>query len=242
MNPIVLKDKQEVIKKVALMLFSEIEKNSLLTLGLASGRTMKPIYQEFVQLARDNHLDTSRIKTFNLDEYIFERKVKGRSIKNFMKHYFFRPLKLREDQINLLKDGNNRKKICKDYEKSIRLLGGINLQLLGIGRNGHIAFNEPGSSIKSRCRIVNLKKTTREDVIKTFGSLKNVPQKAVTLGIKDILESKKIILVAFGSEKAEVIKKIVEGPITKKVPASFLRKHSNISIIIDRAAGRLLKR
>src|SRR3989344_4104794 len=243
MKLIILNNKEDVVKKSALMLFEEIKKNPSIVLGLATGNTMKPIYKKFVALAQKNKLDVSKIITFNADEYIIDDKNK--SMRYFMDRFLFKPLKIRKNNIHFPEhkvNGRNAKRICNTYEDKIMEFGGIDFQLLGVGRNGHIAFNEPGSNIKSKCRIVNLHKATRENMSRNFKGLKKTPEKALTLGIKNILEAKKIILVAFGFRKAEAIKKAGEELITKKVPASFLRKHKNVTFIIDKEAGSLLKK
>lgn len=241
MEVIVLPNKEAVAAYVSDILHEAIQKNPTLVLGLATGKTMIEIYQHFVDLVHWRNVDLFGITTFNLDEYLVENKAK--SFIGFMKHYLFKPLQLNDFQINFLSykaTDKTAEGLCKDYEKKILDAGGIDIQLLGIGRNGHIAFNEPGSSIKSRTRLVYLQEETRKDVVHDFGNLGAVPKKALTIGISTILETRKIILVATGKEKAEIIKKAIKGKVSETVPASFLQKHTNVLVVLDKEAGYLL--
>ncbi len=239
MKIIILKNKEEISIKIALILYNEIRKNPSIILGLATGNTIKFIYQELSEINWKKPANFSQITTFNLDEYVINKKKY--LLREFMKHYFFKPLKIKKEQVHFLTNGRNPKKTCRNYEKSIYEIGGIDLQLLGIGRNGHIAFNEPGSNINSRCRVVDLHNITREDAIKTFQSLEKVPKKAMTLGVRNILEARKIIMVAFGKNKAKAVNEMVNGKLSNKIPASFLRKHKNVIVFLDEDAGSLLK-
>lgn len=228
------KNANEVGKEASNIVLNEIKKKPSLVLGLATGRTMIQFYRELVKLFKNKKINFSKVKTFNIDEYYGIDWNDLRSYKKYMDKNLFEKIKIKKENINFL-DGSkkNWRKECLDYEKKIKEVGGIDLQILGIGRNGHIALNEPGSSFKSKTRKIKLNEETRRANVGFFNSIKEVPRYALTSGIKTIMGSKKILLLATGKEKRDVVKKALKGKITKKVPASILRKHRNVIFILD---------
>ena len=225
------KNKKKVAEEAAKIVLQEIKKKQNLVLGLATGRTMIPFYNALVKLKKNEKISFTNVRTFNLDEYVGLGEKDKKSFRHFMEEYFFSKVDLKKENINFL-DGKtkNFKKECLRYENKIKKSGGIDLQILGIGRNRHIAFNEPGSSIKSRTRKVRLPEETRKV---NFGSLKNAPKFALTVGISTILNSRKILLLAFGKEKKKAVQNSLQGKISSKMPASFLRLHKNVIFVVD---------
>jgi glucosamine-6-phosphate deaminase len=209
-------------------------------LGLATGSTPLGVYRELIRMYREEHLDFSRVETFNLDEYYGLSPERLQSYHHWMFTGFFDHVNVPRDAIHLL-DGtvatDRVEEHCRQFENAIRKAGGIDLQLLGIGRNGHIGFNEPFSVPNSRTRLVTLDPVTRKDAASDFLSEDNVPTHALTMGIGTILDAREIVLVAFGEHKATVVREATEGPLTDRVPASLLRGHRNVSFLLDPAAA-----
>ncbi len=211
-------------------------------LGLATGSTPLGVYARLVQRHQDGQLDFSGITCFNLDEYYPVLPESPHSYHFFMQEHLFRHVPCRRW---LVPDGNpgTPEQIthrCRDYEAQIAGAGGIDLQILGIGRTGHIGFNEPGSLPDSRTRLVTLNPVTREDAAEGFGGLAHVPRQAVSMGIGTILDAREILVLAGGAAKAEIVQEAFGGEETALVPASLLRLHSNVRIYLDRnAASRL---
>lgn len=229
---------KEVAKLAAKIVANNIKKNKGIVLGLATGNTMVEFYKELVKYYKKGFISFSKVKTFNLDEYYPINSEDKSSFRSFMNKHLFDKVNIKEKNINFLNgDVKDFKKECERYENKIKKVGGIDLQILGIGVNGHVGFNEPGSSFTSITRRVKLSSSTKKANAREFKG-KQVPKYALTMGIKTILSSDKIILLAIGDKKARAIKKTLEGKITKKVPASVLRKHKNVSIIIDCKAGK----
>jgi glucosamine-6-phosphate deaminase len=212
-----------------------IETKPNAVLGLATGSTMIGVYKELVRLHRAAGLDFSRVTTFNLDEYYPMRQEAAQSYHRFMREHLF-------DHINCAnwhipygtpRDAGQIERDCLHYEEMIAAAGGLDLQLLGIGRTGHIGFNEPGTPRDSRTRLVTLDSLTRTDAAPDFFGIENVPVRAITMGIGTILKARQIILMASGRHKAAIVHQALEGKITSKVPASFLREHSNTLFYLD---------
>ncbi|MEK6819213.1 MAG: glucosamine-6-phosphate deaminase [Nanoarchaeota archaeon] len=241
MKTILVKDKKEASKIAAEIICKEINKKRDLVLGLATGKTMIPVYKEITKLSKRQKIDFREVKTFNLDEYLGLNEKDKESFKTFMNKNLFGKINIQEKNINFL-DGKNKgiKKECKDYENKIKKLGGIDLQILGIGKNGHIAFNEPESSFSSVTRKVKLTDQTRKDD-SIFFKDKKTPEYALTVGLKTIMNSKKIMLIALGKEKTEIVKRFFQTKITKKVPATILKKHKDFTFIIDKEAYKGMK-
>ena len=212
-------------------------------LGLATGLTMQPVYDQLVRKHHEDGLDFSRCSTFNLDEYIGLAADDPRSYHYFMRHHFF-------DRVNIdlrhthLPDGmaSDLEVECSMYEKLIAKNGGIDLQILGIGLNGHIGFNEPDSAFDSRTRVQALSRATRAQNAPLFPAPAQVPREAITMGIGTILEARQCLLLATGLEKAEIVSKALEGPVTAAVTATALQLHPNSTIVLDKAAASRLQK
>jgi glucosamine-6-phosphate deaminase len=234
---------EEVGREAARIIANAVRRNPALRLGLATGNTMVGMYKELVRMHRSEGLDFSRVTTFNLDEYLGLSAKHPRSFRYFMDENFFSHVNLAPRNIHI-PDGsikNHYAEYCAYYEQSIRDAGGIDLQILGIGRNGHVGFNEPTSSIGSRTRLKVLSQETIEDNRKFFAPGEEIPQCAITMGIGTILEAKRILLLATGSSKAEPIAAAIEGPLTASVTASALQLHPDVTFLVDQQAGAQLK-
>lgn len=215
-------------------------------LGLATGSTPKRVYNELIRMHREDGLSFKNVICFNLDEYYqLNSEDASKSYYHYMRENFFTHIDI-DDSNCFIPNGQiaqeNIKRHCDEYEKKIEEVGGLDFQLLGIGRNGHIGFNEPGSHINSVTRLITLEYSTRSDAAFEFGSMSKVPRKAITMGVRTILKAKRILLVALGESKSAIIKKAVEGPVTEFVPASYLQGHHNTMFILDEAASSELTR
>jgi glucosamine-6-phosphate deaminase len=212
-------------------------------LGLATGGTPIPLYQELIRLHREEGLSFANVVTFNLDEYLGLPKEHPESYWSFMHHNLFNHIDLPPQNIHL-PDGmvaeSGIPTHCSAYEAAIRNAGGIDFQILGIGRTGHIGFNEPGSPKESRTRRIHLDPVTRHDAAPAFGGLENVPTHAITMGCGTILEARKIALMAWGSKKADIVREAISGPITDQVSASFLQQHPDATFYLDKEAASAL--
>lgn len=234
MELIIEKNKGDAVKKAALMIAKFIKKKPDAVLEIATGSTMIPLYRELVRLYKKGEIDFSEVSTFNLDEYADIQFNNPESYHYYMNKNLF-------DKVNIKKHNTHFPSYHgKLYDKEIKDVGGIDLGILGIGVNGHIAFNEPGSSFNSKTREVKLSNNTIKANSRLFPSIKKVPKDAYTVGIETIMESRKIILLAFGSKKADAIFSAVKEPITIKSPASILRKHKDAVFILDKKAARRL--
>lgn len=214
-------------------------------LGLATGVSPIKLYQELVRIHREEGVSFSNVVTFNLDEYLPMGKDSEQSYHYFMHHHLFDHVDIDSKNIHIpdgTLEGDEIEKFCKQYEKEIESEGGIDLQVLGIGRTGHIGFNEPGSFITSRTRKVFLNDMTIKDAIKDFGSRNLVPTKAITMGVGTIMQAQRLILLAWGEKKAPIIKETVEGRVSDSVPATFLQMHPNVQFVIDESAAEELTR
>lgn len=205
--------------------------------GLATGSTPKGLYELLVQDYIQNKHTFDHIKTFNLDEYVGLAKDHAGSYYYYMYERFFKPLDLINGQANV-PDGlaENFDEECKKYEQKIKSAGGIDLQFLGIGVNGHIGFNEPGTSFTSRTHVVELTKSTMEVNSRFFETKEEMPNKAITMGIQSIMNSKEIVLLVNGEHKAEALKHTIEGKVTEQFPASVLQNHPQVTVIADKDA------
>ena len=227
-------------KLIAFQIFTAIEEkkqnNEHLVLGLATGSTPIPLYQELVRLHREANLSFENVYTFNLDEYCGLHVDHCESYHYFMNFHLFDHIDIPKENI-FIPDGEVERIFLKDYcvgyEKHIQKLGGIDIQILGIGRNGHIGFNEPGSSVASITRKVELHHVTKRDAASSFGGFDFVPTHAITMGMKTILSAKQIYLMAFGENKKQATKQAILGDITDELPASFLQHHTNVSYCVD---------
>ncbi len=212
-------------------------------LGLATGSTPQGAYGKLIRMHRESGLDFSQVVTFNLDEYVGLGPEHPQSYRYFMQQSLFNDINVKPENTHV-PDGlaTDYEQFCEQYEQRIRDTGGIDLQILGIGTDGHIAFNEPGSSLGSRTRLKTLTSETVRDNARFFGSADRVPRLAITVGVGTILESRRCLLLAIGSSKAAAIRNAVEGPVTAQVTASALQLHREVIVVLDEAAASQLKR
>ncbi|MFT5215813.1 MAG: glucosamine-6-phosphate deaminase [Glaciecola sp.] len=234
-----------IAEEIANTIKSHASKGKSCVLGLATGSSPLSVYQELIRLHKEEGLSFKNVITFNLDEYYPMEPDELQSYVRFMNEHLFNYIDIPRNNIHI-PDGtvtkNNIQEYCANYEAKIKKAGGIDIQLLGIGRTGHIGFNEPGSMKNSLTRIINLDHITRLDAAIDFFTEENVPTKAITMGIGTILNAKRIILIAFGEGKAEVIKRAIEGDIVDQVPATYLQNHPNTVFVMDNAASAKLSR
>jgi glucosamine-6-phosphate deaminase len=242
---ILKRDAGEVSRQAAQLVASAVRRKPSLVLGLATGSTMIGIYQQLVRLHQEGSLDFSQVVTFNLDEYLGLAPAHPQSFHHFMQEHLFAHVNISPRNIHI-PDGTiheNYDQYCASYEQAIRAAGGIDIQLLGIGRNGHIGFNEPTSSIASRTRLKVLSKETLDDNSKSFAPGEERPRCAITMGIGSILDARKVLLIATGDSKAAAVAKSIEGSITSAVSASALQLHPDVTFIVDdEAASQLTQR
>ncbi|MFO1487051.1 MAG: glucosamine-6-phosphate deaminase [Verrucomicrobiota bacterium] len=212
-------------------------------LGLATGSTPLLLYRELIRLHRAGETDFRRVTTFNLDEYVGLGPEHPQSYHQFMAENFFQHVNVPRANIHI-PDGLARDipASCAEYEARIRSAGGIDLQVLGIGTDGHVGFNEPSSSLASRTRIKTLTSQTRRDNARFFGSEDKVPLHVVTMGVGTVLEARQCLLLAFGASKARAVADAVEGPISAMSPASMLQMHPSVKVCLDEPAASQLKR
>jgi glucosamine-6-phosphate deaminase len=239
MEVVILPQPADVVALGARMVEEQVRKNPHSVLGLATGSTMEGVYR---LLARRS-LDFSRVTTFNLDEYVGLDADDPGSYATYMKEHLFTHVNLQPANCHLL-DGTTSDipGHCAAYEKAIVDAGGIDLQLLGIGQDGHIAFNEPGSSLASRTRLKTLTPDTRASNAPHFPKGESVPMHVLTMGIATIMEARRCLLLAYGKSKAAVIAAAVEGPLTASCPASILQMHPCCTMIVDQEASQNLER
>lgn len=210
-------------------------------LGLATGSTPIKAYKQMIDLYSKGVVDFSKVTTFNLDEYVNLDVKDKNSYHTFMHENLFDHVNIPEESINFL-DGNAQdlEQECRDYEKKIKKAGGIDIQLLGIGSNGHIAFNEPADCFQRWSHVVTLKESTVKDNSRFFKSIEEVPTQAVTMGIGSIMQAKKILIIALGTNKAKAIKQLIDGNVTPMCPASVLQFHTDVTLMLDKGAASLL--
>jgi glucosamine-6-phosphate deaminase len=213
-------------------------------LGLATGSTPLALYKELARMHKSEGLDFSHVTTFNLDEYVGLPQSHEQSYHYFMRENLFKHVNIPPQNIHIPSGTtSNYKAFCEWYEKRIVDAGGIDVQILGIGSDGHIAFNEPGSSLSSRTRLKTLAKPTIDDNARFFSSRDEVPIYAITMGVGTILEAKQLVMVANGPKKADAIAQAVEGPVSSMITASALQLHPDALVYIDEpAAGKLKMR
>lgn len=210
-------------------------------LGLATGSTPLKPYGQMIELYKKGVVDFSGVTTFNLDEYVDLDVNDKNSYHSFMHENLFDHINIPEESINFL-DGNaaDPEKECREYEKKIKAAGGIDIQLLGIGSNGHIAFNEPADCFQRWTHVVTLKESTVKDNSRFFKSIDEVPTRALTMGIGSIMQAKKILIIAIGENKAKAIKQLIDGNVTPMCPASVLQFHTDVTLMLDKAAASLI--
>ena len=247
---VVIKENEEaacrdVADDIARLIIRKQKNNETAVLGLATGVTPIRIYQELVKKHREEGLSFNNVVTFNLDEYYPQSKTSKLSYYYFMHHHLFDHIDIPSENINIPDGEIESTKIadyCRFYEEKIDAYGGIDIQILGIGRTGHIGFNEPGSRLESLTRLVKLHPITIMDATREFIREDLVPRRAITMGIKTISKARKVYLLAWGEKKAPIIKQAIEGPVSEEIPATFLQNHPNVSVLIDSDAAVELTR
>lgn len=234
-----------IAQSVALAIRQKQQDGEHIVLGLATGSSPIKVYQELVRMHKEEDLSFQNVITFNLDEYYPITPEAQQSYVRFMNEHLFDHVDIIRENVHI-PDGTipieDVKKYCEQYEKKIDDYGGIDIQLLGIGRTGHIGFNEPGSWENSYTRLVRLDNLTRTDAIKDFSREEDVPYRAITMGIASIMKARSVYLMAWGHHKAPIVQKAVEADITSSIPASYLQQHKNVRFILDRAAAQELTR
>jgi len=236
---------KKVARRIADLIIRKQQSNEKAVLGLATGATPIAVYEELVRLHREEGLSFNNVITFNLDEYYPMKPTSSQSYVSFMKHVLFDHIDIELANIHIPDGTLSLKDIpafCLEYERKITALGGLDLQILGIGRTGHIGFNEPGSAPNSGTRLVTLDDLTRRDASRDFGGKANVPTKAITMGIGTIFKAREIILMAWNTKKAAIIKKAVEGEMSSDVPATYLQLSDRVEFILDADAASELTR
>jgi len=236
---ILSKGYSELSQQSAGIVSGAIRKRPDLRLGLATGTTPLGMYRELARMHREEDLDFSRVVTFNLDEYLGLAADHPQSAHTFMQSNFFDYVNIAPENIHI-PDGTalgDLDQYCAEYEATIQRAGGIDLQILGIGRNGHIGFNEPSSSLASRTRIKTLTSQTLEDNRRLFQEGQPMPEAAITMGIGTIVDARKILLLASGTSKARALARAIEGPVTAFVTASALQLHRDVTILADEQAA-----
>jgi len=243
MEIIIQKDPQSASNIAARCIRDLIKKKPTAVLGLATGSTPLLLYKELIRLHKEEKIDFSSARTFNLDEYVGLDPQHASSYHSFMRRELFDHINIKSANIHI-PDGKTKNipEYCVAYEQAIKDSGGIDLQILGIGSDGHIGFNEPTSSLASRTRIKTLTKQTREDNAAFFDSKNPIPHHVITMGIGTIMESRACLLLAFGEKKAAAVAQAAEGALSAMVPASILQMHPHVKFIIDEAAASKLKR
>lgn len=234
-----------VAHEIATLIKERAAKNRNAVLGLATGSTPVAVYDELVRLHQEEGLSFKNVITFNLDEYYPMNPDSLQSYFRFMKENLFDLVDIPKDQIHIPDGTLEESEIaayCQEYEEKIRQAGGIDIQLLGIGRTGHIGFNEPGSRPDSETRLITLDKVTRQDAASDFFGEENVPRRAITMGVGTIMKARRIFLMAWGEGKAGIIKKTVEGEVREHIPATNLQNHPDTVVILDDAASEKLMR
>ena len=244
MEVIISANYEEMSKAAAAVMAKVVRNKPTAILGLATGSTPLGMYKELIRLHREEGLDFSRVTTFNLDEYVGLDGDHEQSYRYFMTENLFKDINVNIENTNVpLGISDDFKASCEAYEEKIRAAGGIDVQVLGIGSDGHIAFNEPSSSLASRTRLKTLTQQTIDDNARFFDTPEDVPVYCVTMGVGTILEAKKLILLASGAGKADAVADAIEGPVSSMCTASALQLHADSVICLDTAAmGKLQMR
>ena len=243
MRIIVCENYEEVSKKAAQMILSQVTLKPNSVLGLATGSTPIGMYENLVKLNKNGDIDFSEVRTFNLDEYYKLPKESDQSYHYFMYKNLFNHININPENIHIPNGMTaDVDAECERYDKLIKEAGGVDIQVLGIGNNAHIGFNEPTINFEKGTHLVELEESTIEANSRFFDNIEDVPKKAITMGVGSIFKSKKIMLIATGENKAEAIYNTVYGKVVPEVPASILQFHSDIVLILDKKAAKLLKK
>lgn len=233
---------EKVSKRAALIMASQIISKPDCVLGLATGSTPIGMYEELIEMYKRGEVDFSNVTTFNLDEYYNLPIENENSYHSFMMNTLLNHINVKKENIHLPNGmTDNVDEECKNYEKKIKEAGGIDIQLLGVGSNAHIGFNEPDDKLSVDTNIVNLTQQTIKDNSRFFANEEEVPKRAISMGMGSIMKARKVILVATGEGKAEAVRSMTNGYIDTKAPASILQAHPDFTLIIDKDAAKLVK-
>lgn len=237
MKIIEAEDYQEMSRLAAEYISGKVRSSEKINLGLATGGTPIGTYTKLIEDHQKNQTSYTNTSTFNLDEYVGLSGEHPNSYRHYMNEKFFNHLNIKKTNTHIPRgDARDMLQECLDYEKKIAECGGIDLQILGIGSNGHIGFNEPGTSFNSNTHLVRLAPSTREANARYFESPEKVPTKAITMGITTIMKSKEILLLISGERKREALSRLMDGEVNESFPASILKNHRNVTIVADKAA------
>ncbi|GIO38811.1 glucosamine-6-phosphate deaminase [Paenibacillus antibioticophila] len=237
-NIIKVNSEQQFNETGAGIIASLLQSNPRAILGLATGGTPVGVYQKLVELYREGVVSFKQASSYNLDEYVGLPENHPESYRRFMNEKLFDHIDIPIENTHV--PSGNSEKAAEEYTRLLEKAGQIDLQLLGVGHNGHIGFNEPNENLHGPTHIVELDELTRQANARYFSSIEEVPTHAVTMGIGTILQAKQILLMAKGADKAEIVAKALKGPITTQCPASLLQTHANVVVVLDQAAGGLL--
>lgn len=242
MKIIITKDYEALSKAAARLIASQITLNPKSVLGLATGSTPIGMYKELVAMYERGEISFKDVVSFNLDEYVGLDPTNEQSYRYFMDKNLFDHIDIKEENIHIPSGiAEDIEAECKDYDYNIEIYNGISMQILGIGRNGHIGFNEPDVKFEGKTHLVDLDEDTIKANARFFNDINSVPRQAISLGMKNIMQSRRIILMASGVEKAETIKNMIYGNITPMLPASVLQLHPDVTVIVDEEAGKYIK-
>lgn len=237
MNILRVKDYHEMSERACSILVEKISNAAQPVIGLATGSTPEGLYERLIKEYTRGVVSFKQTTSFNLDEYIGLSKAHPNSYHYYMKNHLFRHIDIEMERV-YVPDGetDDLEKACRNYEELIKENKNIDIQILGLGLNGHIGFNEPGTSFTSRTHVVKLAESTRQANARFFPSIDDVPTKAITMGIETIMESKQVIVLVSGEAKAGAVDRLVNGEVSDDFPASILQKHNNVTIVADNAA------
>ena len=243
MKLIICENYEEASAEAAKVMLGIIKNKPTANLGLATGSTPVKMYELMVEDHEKNGTSYKDIKSYNLDEYYGLEHTHPQSYYYFMQKHLFSKVDIKPENVHVPKGSGDIQASCDEYNKLLAE-NVIDIQLLGIGSNGHIGFNEPGTSFGAVTHVVDLKQSTIEDNARLFfdGKIEDVPKQAVSMGISNIMNAKSVLLLAFGKGKAEAVKGMIEGPVTEELPASILQKHQDVTVILDKDAASLLKK
>lgn len=234
MEIIVCKDNNELSSKAAELVGDTLYQKENPILGLATGSTPERLYEILIENNKQGDITFEHAASFNLDEYVGLAGTDPNSYRYFMDEHLFNHIDIKKERTHI-PDGLSKdmEAACKNYEEQIKSAGQVDLQILGLGLNGHIGFNEPGTDFAGRTRVVELDETTREANARFFNSIDDVPTQAITMGIASIMEAEQIVLLVQGEKKAAILKEVINGEVTNQVPASVLQRHPNVTVLTD---------
>lgn len=241
MNIYKFRDEEQFVQTGANLISSLLHTNPRATLGLATGSTPVGLYAKLIEMNRQGLVSFAQTTTYNLDEYVGLPENHPESYRTFMNEKFFNHVDIQMDRTHV-PNGNaaDPEAECLNYDKMLEEYGPVDLQLLGLGHNGHIGFNEPGDSLSGATHVVELQEKTRNANARFFPTLDDVPTHAITMGVATIMKARQILLLVRGEDKAEIVHRALTGPITTECPASLLQCHPNVVVLLDQGAGRLL--